>query len=322
MITRYRFSIGSRQLDQMLDTDYFSKAIRARIKDKLVILNIGYTAPDFSRTIETAGDNDGGIITRTYRQKATVTVTFGLYIYNTQERFEACQYIKTQIRDGGTIQTSDRPGQALYNCVCEQFPEIDSARDWTAPITMTFSSYSYPYWQSVSYDATRSLNSTPSGTSMSITPSGNAPFSSPIIRITANVAYPNNNPNYKGIYSINDTSNNNWTTPVNGELSMQTLNTSPLVTVRISSAKHTTTFRSFYPLAKGNAMVVDTDERNNLQVRVFTNDNLTTLRSSGYGYVLPDSSDKMMIAPGIANTVYVSAPYSTTVTIQTRGAWL
>ena len=322
MITRYRFSIGSRQLDQMLDTDYFSRAIRARIKDKLVILNIGYTAPDFSRTIETAGDNDGGIITRTYRQKATVSVTFGLYIYNPQERFEACQYIKTQIRDGGTIQTSDRPGQALYNCVCEQFPEIDSARDWTAPLTMVFSAYAYPYWQSVSYDATRSINSTPSGTSMSITPSGNAPLSSPIILVTANVAYPNNNPTYKGIYTINDTSGNSWTTPVNGELSMQTLNTSPLVTVMISSSKHTTTFRSFYPLAKNNMMRIDTDERNNLRVRVYPNSSSNIPLSSGYGYVLPDSSDKMLVAPGISNNVFVSAPYSTTVSIQTRGAWL
>lgn len=239
MITRYRMSIGGVQLDSCLDEiEEFEQ-----YKDRIVLLNIGYTAPEISRTIETAGDVDGGIITKTYRQKATVTVTFGIYIYDVADRFAVCQHIKTLASKGGTIITNDRPGQELDNCVCEQYPEIDSAKDWTAPLTMVFSAYAFPYWQE--QEATvRSL--TGKKTSATTYVPGNAPNAMTIVDFLVNEAY----------------------------------SASAVTTVVSINGK---SIKLYYAFKKNNYCVIDYDSNNNLRVRVYdtpTSTKYTSILSS------------------------------------------
>lgn len=239
MITRYRLSIGGVQLDSCLnENEQYEK-----YKDSIVLLDIGYTAPEISRTVETAGDVDGGVITKTYRQKATVTVTFGLYIYDVADRFAVCQIIKTLASKGGTVITNDRPGQELDNCVCEQYPEIDSARDWTAPLTMVFSAYAFPYWQD--QEATvKSL--TGKKTSATTYVPGNAPNAMTIVSILANEAYANNA--------------TTTVVSINGK-----------------------TIKLYYVFKKNNYCVIDYDSHNNLRVRVYdtpTSTKYTSILSS------------------------------------------
>jgi hypothetical protein len=48
--------------------------------------------------------------------------------------------------NGGVLEVNDRDGQQL-NCICEAYPSIDSVRDWTNPLSITFAAYEIPYWQ-------------------------------------------------------------------------------------------------------------------------------------------------------------------------------
>lgn len=278
MINRYRVSVFGTQLDQLLQSD-------KRFKDRLVILNIGYAEPKYNRTIETAGDNDGGIITRTYRQKASVTVTFGLYVYDVAARYEACEKVKTLCSKGGTITTNDRPGKALYNCVCEQYPEIDSARDWTAPITMVFSRYDFPYWQ----DTTETVKTlTGTKTETTITVPGNAPKAKCYVEITAQENYPS---------SINGTT----------------------LKVTVDS----TYINVNYPLKKNNFCIIDQDSKNNLRIRIYDNSSSSKkLIASGVGLATTASSDKLVAIPGKANKFAILADKKVKVALKIRGTWL
>ena len=164
MITRYRISLNGSQLDQLLVNDYGANA--------LVILNVGCVKPSFVKTVETPASRDGGLITKSYRDKATVNVSFMLRIYDVAQRNAACQKIKTWAAAGGYIRINDRNSQTLYNAVCDEYPEIESARDWTEPLTMSFSSYVFPYWQDTTQTAFSATGTNITGT---LKAPGNAP---------------------------------------------------------------------------------------------------------------------------------------------------
>ena len=282
MINRYRVSIGGTQLDQYLEND-------KRFKDKIVLLNIGYSEPGISRSIETAGDNDGGIITRAFRRSASVTVTFGIYVYNTADRYEACEKIKTLCAKGGTIITNDRPGKALYNCVCEQYPEIDSARDWTAPLTMVFSAYAFPYWQNTA-ETTKSLTSKKTSATMAVP--GNAPNANVIAEVTAKAQFVPSG-------TIYDSS-------------------TPLLTLGIGSTK----LMFNYNMKQNNYLLIDLDSNNNLRARVYETKSSMKLIGSVLANIIPSSSDKLLATPGENNTVSIEAVKEVAVTFRVRGAWL
>ena len=278
MNTRYRISLFGTQLDQLLQSD-------ERFRDRVVILNIGHAEPGYSLNIETPGDADGGMISRKYRQKATVTVTFGLYIYDIAAREEACEKIRTLCAKGGTIMTNDKPGKALYNCVCEQYPEIDSARDWTAPIQMTFSAYYFPYWVN-SIDSVKSI--TGKKTSAALSVPGNAPGANMTVEITAlaNFSKPKNN----------------------------------AVNLRVDVGS--TNLQFSYQFTKNNLIVIDQDSQNNLRVRLYDNATSRKLITSLLPYMLPKSSDKLIAAPGSNNTVSIDSAQSISAVFKTKGAWL
>lgn len=290
MVTRYRLSMDGTQLDECLRPYESYK----KYWDKIVILDISYARPEFNKAIETAGDNDGGVITRSYRQKASVTVTFGLYIYDVVDRFNVCQIIKSHARMCKTVKTNDRVNVALENCVCDQYPEIESARDWTKPLTMTFSSYAFPYWQEDQgdkpYASTRTLAGTGNAVnSMSIYIPGNAPVAKCCVEFTPSTNYKKN-------------------------ISFKTAG----ITVGINSYK----LAISYPFEAHNYCVIDYDDNNNLRARVYDNKTNMKLLGSILEYILPESSDKLIATPGYTNTYMMKASYYTTVTFKVRGTYL
>ena len=135
MRSRYRIAVGGTQMDT-LDND-------------LLILDISYSAPNFGITQTRSAILHGYDYENEYFDKQLVTVTFELHIYDVAKRNEACQKVNAWARAGGTLTTNDRPGQRLIYTRCEQFASIESARNWTDPLTVVFATTYVPYWQSV-----------------------------------------------------------------------------------------------------------------------------------------------------------------------------
>lgn len=132
MISRYQVSLDNNDM--------------AELDDNLLILNVSHDEP--KKIIDTAqlGSGDGLYIAREHKERASVTVTFELHHYSIKKRQEACQKVVAWARKGGMLRVNDREGQFL-RCICESFPYVNSVRDWTAPLSITFTAYGLPYWQ-------------------------------------------------------------------------------------------------------------------------------------------------------------------------------
>ena len=134
MITRYRVAVGGVQMDSL--------------SDDLCILDVSYTSTEIQSPQNRSAGLDGYDKGQEYFEKQTVTVTFELHIYNTAKRNEACQKINKWASSGGSLTVNDRKDQRLVNIKCEKYASIESVRDWTAPLTIVFSTTYVPYWQS------------------------------------------------------------------------------------------------------------------------------------------------------------------------------
>ena len=132
MITRYRVRLGNSQLDQ-------------QHKD-IAIQNIEYSVPEKNVSQQSVANLDGFDIVNEKVVRQTVTVTFEIHTYNTATRNQICQAVNKWASAGGDLYTSDRANQ-LLRVKCEQYAAIN-ARDWTAPLTLVFTSVGIPYWVS------------------------------------------------------------------------------------------------------------------------------------------------------------------------------
>lgn len=158
MRTRYRIGVDGVQLDTLANS--------------ICIQDIRYGEVEISKQIETPGNRDGGIITKSYRQKATVEVEFSINEYSPYSRRAVMDKIKTWAKTGGRLLTSDRPEQALYHAEVDRFPEITSAMRWTDPLTVVFADYHFPYWQEIT-PVMASISGTNASGKIKLT--GNAP---------------------------------------------------------------------------------------------------------------------------------------------------
>ena len=124
MISRYRVSLGGVQLDSL--------------DDNLMILDVSYPAmrPEF--TDNRVAGLDGIDATEDYFRGGTVTVTFELHIYDIAKRNAACQKVNEWAQAGGTLVVNERKGQQLRDVRCERYANIQSARNWTDPLTIVF----------------------------------------------------------------------------------------------------------------------------------------------------------------------------------------
>ena len=132
MISRYEVKLNGQNLSE--------------INENLLILNVGYERPEFQKTIFAPANRETQIIQRRRKGQARVIVSFELHLYDIAERQAVYQQVVSWCRNGGVLQTNDRPEMRL-NVVCDEFPAIESVRDWTQEMQVTFAAYAYPYWE-------------------------------------------------------------------------------------------------------------------------------------------------------------------------------
>ena len=116
------------------------------LDEKLLILNIEYSAPQYNFQTYTVAGRQGASVFDMKKDPVSVKISFELHLYSIQARQNACQNVISWARNGGDLEINDRPGQVLH-CVCNELPSIDSVRDWTSPVTIGFTAYSLPYWE-------------------------------------------------------------------------------------------------------------------------------------------------------------------------------
>lgn len=133
MIGRYRASLGGVQMDSLVEN--------------LLILDVQYSPLKYSRQMSEYANQDGFTVSHEGLPQRTVTIVFELHIYNIAKRNAACQKINEWAAAGGVLRINDREGQYLQ-VGCEQFAEIQSAKEWTRPLTLTFGTRENPYWMS------------------------------------------------------------------------------------------------------------------------------------------------------------------------------
>lgn len=135
MISRYEVSLNDIKM--------------AELDDRILILDVSQNEPKVqTETVPIAG-REGLLVTRRYRESVSVTVTFELHVYSISERQEVCQKVNQWAKNGGSLKTNDRIGQYL-DCVCDKQLSITSVKQWTAPLSITFTAYRIPYWQNES----------------------------------------------------------------------------------------------------------------------------------------------------------------------------
>ena len=114
--------------------------------DQLMILDIQHTPAQRQGNMSRKAKGNGVYISGLYQQQTTVSISFELHVYSIHERQRICDNIATMAMNCKILQTNDRPGKRL-RVTCDQPPAIESAQQWTAPITMTFSAYAIPFWE-------------------------------------------------------------------------------------------------------------------------------------------------------------------------------
>lgn len=99
------------------------------------------------------------------RESLTVQVVFAIHETIITRRTAVIRAIRSWAEKGGTLATSDRPGQQLQ-VVCSSVPGF-SAGDWTEALTLTFTTTRCPYWEdkdNTSYASDSTVTMTAPGT--------------------------------------------------------------------------------------------------------------------------------------------------------------
>lgn len=118
------------------------------VSSDILILDISYANPALRYESYAVAKRHGARLYRKYFEKATVTITFQIRKYGITDRQAVCADIVKWAKNGGVLTTNDRPGQQL-RCVCEQYPTINSVKQWTGDLQIVFAAYALPFWQSI-----------------------------------------------------------------------------------------------------------------------------------------------------------------------------
>lgn len=130
---------------------YLNNVALSSLNTSLYVSDISYAPVQEEISVANFAGRSGALVTNRRKPQTTVTVTFELHIYGTQARQNACADVIAWAKDGGILTTSDRADQYLQ-CVCTKLPAIESALKWTDNLTVEFTAYAIPYWQSVTPD--------------------------------------------------------------------------------------------------------------------------------------------------------------------------
>lgn len=130
---------------------YLNNVALSSLNVNLYVSDISYMPTQEEVTLAHLAGRNGGLVVRRRKEQSTVTISFELHVYSTQLRQEACAEVIRWASNGGRLTTTDRQGQFL-DCVCTKLPAIESALKWTDNLTVEFTAYAIPYWQSVTAD--------------------------------------------------------------------------------------------------------------------------------------------------------------------------
>lgn len=118
----------------------------SNLDPKIQILDIRYPPVTAQDTTFTTAKRQGARVSRRYYAQRDVTISFGVYEYDIRKRMEICAAVNRWAKNGGVLETNDKPGQFLQ-CVCTKYPSVESAKDWTKALSVTFTAYEVPFWQ-------------------------------------------------------------------------------------------------------------------------------------------------------------------------------
>lgn len=143
MISRYRVSLGE-DIEEAAQLD--------ELDENLMILDVSYPPLKPQNNPKRVANLDGYEYGEEYIERGTVTITFELHIYGIAARNAACQKVNAWAQEGGILRVNDREGQRLAAVKCVQYAAIASARNWTDPLTLVFSTTGEPLWESEEED--------------------------------------------------------------------------------------------------------------------------------------------------------------------------
>lgn len=127
---------------------YIDGVALTSINNNIIITDISHKPASIQQKTARVANRDGSRVVGSYADAASVGVKFLIREYDILKRQEICQKIAQWATQGTYITTNDRRWQKL-RCVCEQTPTIESSKNWTDEITMTFKGYNPPYWQEI-----------------------------------------------------------------------------------------------------------------------------------------------------------------------------
>lgn len=120
------------------------------IHPSILVLDVNYQAPNTEFSMYNVAKRQGARIHKENTGGISVSVSFEIHEYSTVERQHICNLVSLWAKNGGNLEINDRPGQRL-RCVCSQKPNIQSARNWVDPVTVTFTAYTLPFWEESEY---------------------------------------------------------------------------------------------------------------------------------------------------------------------------
>ena len=292
MTSRYTVSLDGKDMASINDN----------IKKGLLILDVSYSPLEYEITENVLGALDGYEIGKVYYKRRKVTVTFELHIYNVATRNAACQAVNNWAKNGGILRINDRGGQFL-SVHCETFADIESAKNWTDPLTIVFSTDTIPFWQAEKED-----QKTVSGINNNavMTVSGNIGYA--LVTITATPK--------QGLSKIMFSAYGSGSSGlVNNSTSLSQLQgTLSYVSMASAQIARSMTF-SGLSLAAGETITIS--YTNNRYLSAVTNRNKSIL-----GNLTKDSYDKLLVPCGKGCTFHFESNKACDVTFKVRGLYL
>ncbi len=117
-----------------------------QVDDSLYVTDILEEAPQMKWKTVRPARGGGMLLTDAHREALRVTVRFAIRETRVQQRALVMEAVQAWCR-GTHLQLNTQPERVLL-CRCTELPRIGSALRWTGELSMTFTAWRVPYWQS------------------------------------------------------------------------------------------------------------------------------------------------------------------------------
>lgn len=118
----------------------------SELSPEILILDVNYADAAFSDNQYTVAKRNGSRTDNRVFNSSSVSISFEVHAYDIRKRTAIRNAVCAWAKNGGKLQINDRNDQYLQ-CVCSQFPSVASVRNWTDPLTITFTANEIPFWQ-------------------------------------------------------------------------------------------------------------------------------------------------------------------------------